>query len=101
MTSSAIEMSFPAAVNVTVSDDTLTVDLSDGRTISTPLSWYPRLVHGTTDERAEWRLVGRGEGIHWPRLDEDISVEGLLAGRPSGELADSLQRWLTARAGRS
>jgi len=99
MTSSAIEITLPAAVNVTVSEDTLTVDLSDGRTISVPLSWYPRLVHGSPDERSEWKLIGRGEGIHWPRLDEDISVEGLIAGRPSGERAESLQRWLASRNG--
>src|SRR4051794_20615745 len=69
----------PAATHVVVTDDTLTIDLSDGRTISVPLPWYPRLAHGTHDERAKWRLIGRGEGIHWPDLDEDISVEGLIA----------------------
>jgi Protein of unknown function (DUF2442) len=80
-----------------VTDDTLTVDLSDGRTISVPLAWYPRLVHGTLEERANWRLIGRGEGIHWPQLDEDISVEGLIAGKPSGESQRSLARWIEAR----
>src|SRR5207237_10455915 len=87
----------PAATNVAVTDDTLTVDLSDGRTISVPLAWYPRLAHGRPDERAKWRLIGRGEGIHWPELDEDISVEGLLAGRRSGESPGSLAHWLAAR----
>jgi len=80
-----------------VSEDTLVVDLADGRTLSVPLAWYPRLAHGTPAERAEWRLIGRGEGIHWPELDEDVSVEGLLAGRRSGESQASLQRWLQSR----
>jgi hypothetical protein len=85
------------AQQVTVTDDALIVDLVDGRTVSVPLSWYPRLAHGTPAERSNWRLLGRGEGIHWPDLDEDISVAGLLAGRPSGETQSSLQRWLKSR----
>ncbi len=85
MTSSAIEIVLPSAVSAVVSEDTLTVDLSDGRTISVPLSWYPRLVHGTSEERGEWRLIGGGHGIHWPRLDEDISVEGLIAIHPAND----------------
>jgi len=97
MTSSLTEIAVPAATNVVVTDDTLTVDLSDGRTISVPLAWYPRLVHGTQEERASWRLIGRGEGIHWPQLDDDISVEGLIAGRPSGESQASLARWIEMR----
>jgi hypothetical protein len=97
MTSSLTEIAVPAATNVLVTDDTLTVDLSDGRTISVPLAWYPRLVHGTQEERANWRLIGRGEGIHWPQLDDDISVEGLIAGQPSGESQRSLARWIGAR----
>ena len=97
MTSSLTEIAAPAATNVVVTDDTLTVDLSDGRTISVPLAWFPRLVHGTPDERAKWRLIGRGEGIHWPQLDDDISVEGLIAGRPSGESQASLARWIDTR----
>jgi hypothetical protein len=97
MSSSAVEIVVPTAIHVILSDDSLTVDLSDGRTITVPLSWYPRLVHGTEQERATWQLIGRGEGIHWPQLDEDISVEGLIAGRPSAEADSSLQRWLTAR----
>lgn len=97
MTSSALEIVLPLAVSATVSDDTLTVDLSDGRSISVPLAWFPRLLHGTTEERAEWRLIGRGHGIHWPLLDEDVSVEGLIGGQPSGERAESLQRWLAGR----
>ena len=97
MTSSLTETSVPAATNVVVTDDTLTVDLSDGRTISVPLAWYPRLVHGTPEERNGWRLIGRGEGIHWTQLDEDLSVEGLITGRPSGESQASLARWIEAR----
>ena len=85
------------AQRVTLTDDTLAVDLVDGRTVSVPLLWYPRLAHGTKAERANWRLIGRGEGIHWPDLDEDINVAGLLAGRSSGETQTSLQRWLKSR----
>jgi len=97
MTSSPIEIVVPAATNVVVTDDTLTVDLSDGRTISVPLAWYPRLVHASQNERMTWRLIGRGEGIHWPELDEDISVEALIAGKPSGESQQSFAKWLKAR----
>ena len=86
------------AQNVAVSDDTLAVDLSDGRTISVPLAWYPRLLHGTAEERNNWRFIGEKEGIHWPDLDEDISVENLLAGKPSGESQSSFKRWLDGRA---
>jgi hypothetical protein len=85
------------AMDVRVTKDELAVDLVDGRTISVPLLWFPRLCHGTPRERNHWRLIGRGEGIHWPDLDEDISVEGLLAGRPSGESQQSFQRWLVGR----
>ena len=85
------------ALHVTVSDDTLTVDLVDGRTVSVPLAWYPRLAHGTPTDRSNWRLIGRGEGIHWADLDEDISVEGLLAGRASSESQSSLDTWLRSR----
>lgn len=101
MSVSTLEVSVPEAETVTVSGDTLTAELSDGRTISVPLDWYPRLTHATPQERENWRLIGGGEGIHWPDLDEDISVEGLIAGRPSGESQKSFQRWLEAkRAGR-
>ena len=91
------ELREAAAHNVSVSDDVLAVDLADGRTITAPLAWFPRLAHGTPAERANWRLIGSGEGIHWPDLDEDISVESLLAGRKSGEAQRSLRRWLQAR----
>ena len=87
----------PAVTAVAVTDDVVQCELSDGRTVSAPLAWYPRLVHSTPAERAHWRLVGRGEGVHWPDLDEDISVEGVLAGRPSGESQASLKRWLESR----
>ena len=78
-------------------DDDFTVDLSDGRTITIPLAWFPRLFHGSPAERANWRWIGRGIGIHWPELDEDVSVEGLVLGRPSGEGPESLRRWLAGR----
>ena len=87
----------PWAERVDVTDDTLTADLSDGRTISVPLAWYPRLVHATPHERRNWRRIGGGAGIHWPDLDEDLSVEGLLAGRASGENQQSFKRWLEAK----
>ncbi len=82
---------------VKVTEEALIVDLEDGRTISVPLVWFPRLLHGTAAERANWRLIGSGEGIHWPDLDEDIEVRHLLAGIPSQESSDSLQRWLQTR----
>jgi len=88
------------AQNVIVTDEALTVDFTDGRTISAPLAWYPRLMHGTPQERNNWRLIGNGEGIHWPDLDEDIEIEGMLLGRPSGESQHSFQRWLEERAKR-
>jgi hypothetical protein len=98
MTTLAIELHIPNAQTVTVTDDALTVDLNDGRTISVPLAWYPRLVHGSTDERKNWRLIGQGAGIHWEDLDEDVSVENLLLGRPSGESQQSFKKWLMGRS---
>lgn len=71
------------------------VELSDGRSISAPLTWYPRLLHGTAEERSNWRLIGQGAGVRWPALDEDVSVEELLARRVSGESRRSLERWLS------
>jgi hypothetical protein len=85
------------AQNVAITEDTLAVDLSDGRTIAVPLAWYPRLVHATPEERNNWRFIGDKEGIHWPDLDEDVSVENLLAGKPSGESQSSFKRWLEER----
>ena len=97
MTSSPVDVGQALAQGVRVTNDTLIVDLADGRTLSVPVSWYPRLAHGTSAEQAEWQLIGRGHGIHWPKLDEDISVEALLAGRRSGESPASLTRWLQSR----
>jgi len=91
-------MEIPAIVNASVSEDTLSVDLSDGRTVAVPLAWFPRLVHGCAAERNNWRLIGNGMGLHWEDLDEDISVEGLLAGHPSGESQESFRKWLEGRA---
>lgn len=97
MSFSPTETPVVRAEDVTITDDALAVELSDGRSISAPLAWYPRLVHGTLEERSHWRLIGGGVGIHWPDLDEDISVENLLAGRASGESQRSLKRWLEQR----
>jgi len=88
------------ATDVTINNDEIAVDLFDGRTIIVPLIWYPRLVHATVKERKSWRLIGQGEGIHWPALDEDISVRNLLAGLPSGENQRSFKRWLESRSRR-
>ena len=98
MSISVAEIAVPTAESVTLTEDTLSVDLSDGRTITVPLAWFPRLFHATPAERNQWRLIGRGHGIHWGELDEDISVEGLLAGKPSGESQPSFKKrlaWLT------
>ena len=97
MSTLMVEIQVVSAESVAVTDDTLTLDLADGRTISLPVAWYPRLLHATPDERARWEWIGDREGIHWPELDEDISVEGIIAGRRSGESQRSLQRWLEAR----
>jgi len=86
------------AETVTITGDAITAELSDGRSISAPLAWCPRLLHGTPEERSNWRLIGGGVGIHWPALDEDVSVENLLAGQASGESQRSLKRWLSQRA---
>ena len=91
------ELQAVKAIEVNVTEDDLVVELDDGRTISIPLTWYPRLWHGTMAERQNWRMIGDGMGIHWPDLDEDISVEGLILGRRSGESQRSLNRWLEQR----
>jgi hypothetical protein len=80
-----------------ITDDTLSVDLSDGRTISVPLAWYPRLLHGSIEERNDYRFIAGGNGIHWDQLDEDISVKNLILGQPSGESQKSFKRWLNNR----
>jgi len=97
MTTSPIDHWPAFAQTVQVTDDTLTVDLADGRSIAVPLAWYPRLAHGTPAECSNWRLIGRGEGVHWPDLDEDISVENLLSGARSGESQRSFKEWIAAR----
>ena len=97
MKSLAIELHAVAAQRVTVTANALCVDLTDGRTVSVPLAWYPRLLHGTPRERNKWRLIGEGEGIHWTDLDEDISVASLMMGKPSGESQRSLKDWLEQR----
>nr|WP_133511464.1 DUF2442 domain-containing protein [Candidatus Thiosymbion oneisti] len=90
-------MDAPTVETVSVTDDILSVDLTDGRTISVPVEWFPRLVHATAEERMKWKLTGNGQGIHWEGIDEDISVEGLLAGKSSGESQTSFKRWLNRR----
>jgi hypothetical protein len=87
----------PAAVQVTVTDEKLLVDLADGRSIVVPLAWYPRLMHGSSKKRLNWQLLGDGYAIEWPDLDEHIGIEGLLAGRRSGESKKSFERWLVSR----
>ena len=98
MTTSSIDLKLALAQSVQVTDDTLHIELTDGRTLAVPVTWYPRLARGTATERAQWQLIGNGHGVHWPQLDEDISVEDLLAGRRSSETQASLQRWLGSRA---
>ena len=97
MNTLVLEADAVLAQSVTVTDDSLVVELSDGRTLTVPLAWYPRLQHGTPEERKNCRLVGRGDGVHWLDLDEDISVAGLVAGRPSGESQLSLEQWMKKR----
>ncbi|MGH7454140.1 MAG: DUF2442 domain-containing protein [bacterium] len=87
----------PAAVQVTITTEKLMVELADGRIIVVPLEWYPRLMYGTPEERQNWQLLGDGYAIEWPDLDEHIGIEGLLAGRRSGESQKSLERWLVSR----
>lgn len=97
MNSSAVETQEPRARWVTVGEDTLTVDLVDGRTIMVPLLWYPRLWNGTPEERNRVEILGDGAYLHWPDVDEDLTVAGLLAGRRSGESLQSLKKWLEGR----
>src|SRR5262245_58221962 len=98
MNSSTVDVREALAIHVEVSEDTLTVELADGRSISAPLAWYPRLAHATAKERSTWRLIGGGQGIHWSAIDEDISVAKLLAGQPSAESQTSFKKWLAGRA---
>ena len=92
-----VRMEVPDAKGLSFTEGSFSVDLSDGRTITVPLAWYPRLLHSNPEERNHWTLIGKGQGIHWENMDEDISVEGILAGRRSGESGPSLRRWLAAR----
>lgn len=85
------------AATLSLTAEEVAVDLQDGRTIIVPLVWFPRLVHATQKERNNWRLIGKGIGIHWPDLDEDISISNLLLGQRSGESQRSLQKWLAGR----
>jgi hypothetical protein len=96
---SATEIAIPCARDVIVDSSALSVELEDGRRISAPLDWYPRLASATPEERSGWRLIADGIGIHWDAIDEDVSVEGLLLGRPSGESQASFNRWLEGRKG--
>jgi len=80
---SSVPKTDPRIQNVEVSEDALSVDLADGRRLVVPLTWFPRLLHATEEQRSNWELLGGGEGIHWPDLDEDLSVVGLLRGTPA------------------
>ena len=86
----------PVITNIAISEKHLIVNLDDGRSISAPLDWYPRLMHGSAQERNHWRLLGDGYAIEWPDLDEHIGIEGLLAGRRSSESQKSLNRWVAS-----
>ena len=100
MNSSATELREARAQSLEVLGDTLVVNFVDGRTMTVPIIWYPRLWYGTAEEREHFELLDEGRYIHWPDLDEDLSVEGLVAGRHSGESADSLKKWLASRSGK-
>ena len=97
MSISVIGVERPLAQSALLTQEAISVDLVDGRTISAPLAWHPRLANGTPAERDKWRLIGRDEGIHWPDLDEDISVTNILSGKPSGESQQSFRKWLEER----
>ena len=97
MPSVVAALALPRILNVTVTEDTLSVDVEDGRTVSVPIGWYPRLAHGTSTERANFQISGAGYGIHWPELDEDVGIEGLLLGKKSTESPSSLEGWLQSR----
>lgn len=100
MNSLVVQIEEARAQQVAVSEDSLKVDLIDGRTVIVPLVWYPRLWYGTPVERSNFEIIGDGSIIHWPDLDEDLSVGGLLTGRRSGESQPSLMRWLEERRSR-
>src|SRR5438309_8722006 len=93
----SVEATPARVLNVLVTDDTLSMDLEDGRTVSVPIGWYPRLASGTDSERSNFEISGAGYGVHWPDLDEDIGVEGLLLGKRSSESPNSFEQWLKRR----
>ena len=92
-----VTLSLPRVTDVSITDDTLSVDLEDGRTVAVPIGWYPRLAHGTPAERTNVQIAGAGFGIHWPDLDEDIGIEGILLGKRSNENPQSFEKWLASR----
>jgi len=95
--SAMVTLALPRIVRASVTEDTLSVDMEDGRTVSVPIGWYPRLTHGTAKERANVQISGAGYGLHWPDLDEDIGIEGLLVGKRSTENPESFEKWLKGR----
>ena len=97
MNTSRVSIPIVPIKNVNIADESLTVDLADGRIITVPIAWYPRLSHGKPEERNNWRLIGNGEGIHWPDLDEDISVDNIVLGQSTGESQKSFAKWLKQR----
>lgn len=97
MSTSMAEARGASIVRARILNEAVVVELRDGRTVTAPLTWYPRLLHGTARERRNWRLIGGGVGVHWPDLDEDLSVESILAGKPSAESQASLKKWLNQR----
>ncbi|MBN1648510.1 MAG: DUF2442 domain-containing protein [Spirochaetales bacterium] len=97
MSSLKTEIEIANLTKIKINDESIIVDFDDGRTISLPTSWYPRLQYGSQKERDNYHMIGNGEGIHWPDLDEDISIEGLISGIRSHESQASLQNWLKAR----
>jgi hypothetical protein len=100
MSYSTVDLQDVLALGAKITEDNLSVELADGRTIIVPLAWYPRLTHASAKERSSWRLIAGGRGIHWPQIDEDISVANLLAGQPSSESQSSFKKWLAGRAKR-
>ena len=101
MSSLAVEVQEPRGKSVKVYEDAVRVDLVDGRTITVPLAWYPRLWHGSPQERNHFEIFADGAYIHWPDLDEDLTVAGMLAGQRSGESPQSLKKWLDSRRTRT
>ncbi|MCP4749335.1 MAG: DUF2442 domain-containing protein [Proteobacteria bacterium] len=98
MSTSAVDVQHLEIIDVSVTSDTIGVELSDGRTISIPLAWYPRLQYSSDKERQQWRFIGHGQGIHWEEIDEDISIESILSGKRSLESQTSFKKWLDSRS---